>query len=77
MIWQLQSAPGHNLAVWNDLKDYVEIEVLPEGLQAGIIEPALLSVILMQSGRPIGDIKKGGFSSWLPAVGGAIGTLLS
>ncbi|KLO07905.1 hypothetical protein SCHPADRAFT_627865 [Schizopora paradoxa] len=53
-LFVLKSSAGRNMARCN-ANGYVEIEILPEGLQLGLLESVLLSVILMASGRPLGD----------------------
>lgn len=54
IYFQLRSSAGRTVARCN-ANSYVEVEILPEGVQLGILEPVVLAVLLMASGRPLGD----------------------
>jgi len=71
--------PGHSVAIWRDPTGITELEVFQDALVVpGMLEACVLCVVIMQSGRSLGDIAGGsGFPSFGIAVGTVIGGLLS
>ncbi|KAI0042017.1 hypothetical protein FA95DRAFT_627262 [Auriscalpium vulgare] len=68
--------PGYSYVVWHDSTDDVILDVYQDALVIpGLLEAAILGVVLMQSGHPIGDVG-GGKSSGTPYFGMALGAAL-
>jgi len=54
-VLQIVGMPGHNVAIWDNHRGIISIEILPEGLLLDIIEPVVLSVVLLECGHSIGQ----------------------
>ncbi|TDL30013.1 hypothetical protein BD410DRAFT_49825 [Rickenella mellea] len=73
----LTSATGQRVVIWNDVNDTSSVELLPDGMKIGILEPAVVALVIMLSKRSLGDGGGSGLTGWGIALGGAIGTLLA
>ncbi|KAI0265907.1 hypothetical protein BC834DRAFT_824458 [Gloeopeniophorella convolvens] len=68
--------PGFPVVIWRDPTGQVEVEAFQEALVVpGLLEAAIISVVIMQSGHPIGDVAgKGGSGINLGIIlGGSLG----
>jgi hypothetical protein len=69
-----ESAPGRALAVSPELGGHVQVQVFPEALSQGLLEPILLSIFLLACKNPFGDV--GGGTSMMTSIAVAAFTFL-
>ncbi|KAI9434421.1 hypothetical protein H4582DRAFT_1977429 [Lactarius indigo] len=69
--------PGFTILIWRDPTDVVEIEAFQESLVVpGLLEAAIIAVVIMQSGHKLGD-QGGGNQMFINAIAGSIGANLA
>ncbi|KAI0065781.1 hypothetical protein BV25DRAFT_1913221 [Artomyces pyxidatus] len=69
--------PGFPYVVWHDETDEVVIDVYQEALVIpGLLEAAIASIVIMQSGHPVGDVGGSSGGSSLPLFGASLGAAL-
>ncbi|KAH9162114.1 hypothetical protein EDB89DRAFT_551929 [Lactarius sanguifluus] len=66
--------PGFTILIWRDPTDVVEIEAFQESLVVpGLLEAAIVAVVIMQSGHKLGDHGGGNNQMFINAIAGSIG----
>ncbi|EIN10775.1 hypothetical protein PUNSTDRAFT_112584 [Punctularia strigosozonata HHB-11173 SS5] len=76
--WLLhQARPGVPLAIWHDPGANLDVQIAREALQNNLLEPIVLGVMLMNSGKPFGDVGGSSSGANYGIFGGMIGTALS
>ncbi|KAH8984231.1 hypothetical protein EDB92DRAFT_1803259 [Lactarius akahatsu] len=65
---------GFAILIWRDPTDVVEIEAFQESLVIpGLLEAAIVAVVIMQSGHKLGDHGGGNNQMFINAIAGSIG----